>query len=727
MQQFFSRITEFLMPTHKDENPKWFYRFGRLIIGLTLLLLPFTYDIKVPEVAGDPRWYLMQFSSGLLLLLWVVARFQSKRPFDTLWPLTGWFAFGLTIWTMVSLIDGLSMFRSWFFFKHFMGYVGLFSFMYILRHHLWYRHICWLLVIPIAFNTLLATLQFFDIRDAMLNFIPFWQHIGFFDEWRASFPQSAPPAGTFANKNLLASWLVLLTPLTMWFMLTSRTRVLQALSALLFALAGMALMYTRSRASWVAIIFMIVFMAGWFALNPVHRKLLVERVKPALLGWFAAAIALVIASAQFTSPLRGVHSVDKSVAEQFSSLIVTDSERSKKDFGPRIAYNLNGLHIVKDHWFNGVGVGAFHAIYPQYHDAQMETPHHGYNIAARPQRAHNDLMQAFIELGVPGGVLMLLIAFSMPWMAWQLSRDEHAEKLGLLPVFLTTGIAGLCVNAMLDFPLQMPTAPGTLWALMGMMTGLFVLYHPGALHGPKTPLQMPRVVYGITALLALVAFVGITADNLARRTAAKDLKIAMSLTMSGIFNDHTLNYITRSVELYPYNQRALEFKSVIYSNYRGSRQLSRDTIKQAVLAGLKEDPYAANNLVNLAGIYFKEAQQYQSLGQPEKAKPLLNEMRKIVDELYVIGPKNPHTWGVAGLMALTEQKYKTAIANFNKALELDPTYTPAIGGRNLAQAKLSGGAYVFENTDAKNPGKVRIPLEQLLPQLQQQLKQQAQQ
>jgi hypothetical protein len=73
-------------------------------------------------------------------------------------------------------------------------------------------------------------------------------------------------------------------------------------------------------------------------------------------------------------------------------------------------------------------------------------------------------VQAFVELGILGGLAYLSIFFLLVKTAWQTG--------GRMVLCLSAGIVGLGANALMDFPLQLPMAPIVFWTVGGMITGL---------------------------------------------------------------------------------------------------------------------------------------------------------------------------------------------------------------------------------------------------------------
>lgn len=726
---FFTPVSGKNAPGKELENPFWYNALGRILIAISLLFIPLLYDHRVPEVAGDIRWMAVHLLGAGLLFLFFLSKTiscteKSRLPsFRLDWPLAGWLTAFLALWAIVSCIDTYHPYRSWFFLKHFLAYLLVFAFVFQLRQPRFYQVLAWVLALPVFINGILVVCQFNGIHDPDIarpfGALGHWftKHIFSVDY----FQQSAPPGASLANKNLVGSWLALTLPFVVYLFLGAKKRWVAVFSSVLLGLGLTSLLYTRARASWVAMACAVIFFFLWLTFNGNYRRhvqnqfLNMSFIKPILL---VLVLGITLGASLFDAKTRG-HSMDTTVAEQAQSIVnFTESE-----LGPRIAYNINGIKMTLDHPINGVGIGAFHTTYPWYHDVWYKTPPHGYSVAARPQRAHNDAMQAFIEMGLPGGLALLGLFFTTVGMGFLLSKSsavKAAEKEGqtLLPLFATTGVVGLGVNSLMDFPLQMPTAPILLYVVVGMITGLYVMYAKGVRFKlAKIPavINMPVWAVGVMSLVSLALFWGILYDNLQRRQSQIPLKTAMAYTLHGKFNDRNLKALEAAYEAYPWDNRLLEFRGVGFNNHNGKKKVSLDKKIAAMEEAVQYDQYAANNLVNLGGAYYQKAIRFDQLGQPERAKPYGEKILKIHEKLMRSAPFTPHTWSLGGLAYLIKDEPNKALVLFDEALKRSSKYEPAKVGRKFALAKMMNQGKSKEYIEAvsgKNKDfKVFIPLD----------------
>lgn len=713
-------------------DTRWFN--SSVIRGLLVFFaatLPLWYDLTVPEVSGDIRWAVNILISFLSLLVALGIAWNADKRSETgvsvgfRWPLILWFALGLAVWAALSMVDSIAFDRGIMQIKALYAQLLLIAIAYGVWKSGFGRRLVWALVIPVGFTSFLGICQFMGWNDATfvaaLREVPLlgpvlawaWPTTGFDPNWvmplRQSggvfgwiagwipvegpitvitnyFLQSAVPGSTFANKNLAGSWTAMMIPLLMYVLVVSKTRSGKVLASAWLALASLFLIYSRARASWVALLFAMIVLAGIVAFSPAWRHALRERVTPRLVLTAVPALILLAIFGGQISPLKGSHAIDRSPGAQLASLA---GNTSWEEYGGRLAYNLNGLVVTKDYWFNGVGLGAFFSIYPRYNDAWVPTPANSYSVMARPQRSHDDVMQAFTEMGVPGGLFYCGMMLMGLWMAWRLRTKEAIEKVGLFPLFGGMSLLTINVNSLMDFPMQLPTAPATACMLMGVMAGSFVHVYPASVWGPKLRLTLQR--WMIVAMLAVVTFAGCWAlwDSYKFRQANQVLKIAMIRIMSGIVDDETLRVINLAQSMYARDPRIHEHLAVAYANYKGSQPMPlEDRIKNIEWVVERGDPWGPNHLVNLAGQYLQVAEARMAQGDVVGSQAMLAKVEDYYARLQHVADFSHYTWGVGGMLRLLQGRNADALPLFERALQIDPTYPPAVQGVIMARQRL---------------------------------------
>ncbi len=185
-----------------------------------------------------------------------------------------------------------------------------------------------------------------------------------------------------------------------------------------------------------------------------------------------------VAAAKFTRP--GAEAVDKAAAvlsegwenwqRRFASLRSTENI----DVYSRVVFLEAGAAMAADDPLLGKGAGQFLIQFPRY-----KTKKHWerFNLlppvitqwALIPKQAHNEYLQALLELGALG--LLLFLAF---WVLTGLAVVKHLRQLRressfYLVLGAASGLCGVLANSLLTFPLQTVTSAMLVWATAGVL------------------------------------------------------------------------------------------------------------------------------------------------------------------------------------------------------------------------------------------------------------------
>jgi hypothetical protein len=754
----------------------------------------------VPEVSGDIRWMATSFFAGLCALILLgqqLGRGPARLPFKLQGPFILWVAAGLAFWALLSLTDALNAMRGIILIK------ALYAQLILLVCVWWVaapragdnqtggftRALLWALAAPLAITAFIGVLQFQQFNQASFDaalsgtvwvvLSPFFAVCGWllqslFGWWVPGWPatyslvdqltgyflQSAVPGGSFANKNLAGSYTAMMIPIMLYLLLSAKNWWSRGLASALLSLGLVFLVYARARASWLALIAALAVGIILVLAVPELRAYVRAKLKPALLLWLLVPLVILWRHGDDVSPVQGAYAIDRTPAEQLAAL--GSAQGGWNEYGGRLAYNLNSLVITRDYWFNGVGLGSFFSIYPAYYNAIVTTPTNSYNVMARPQRTHSDVMQAFTEMGIPGGILYVLLfatglamgfrlvgplagrlagaliggglsgtllvlsvflssknMLQLPgvwqgvfwlllvgligWCGWRAVRliiaihtQPAAAKAPLTEwqvagFFGTLGLLCICLNAFLDFPMQLPTAPAAAALLLGLL---------GALHGALYPqvwyLRWPKIfsvsrqklVGGALAILA-VAWVWALYDAYKFRQANILLKGGMIRIFSGVVDDTTWQILKMANTIYPLDPRIHENMGVAYANYRGTLPMTMEERIQGLEWVISGDPWAANHLVNLAGLYIQVINTARQYGDEATAQTFLVKLEGLSQRLMRVANFSHLSWGVMGIYKLLNNQPTESIPLLQRALTIEPSYEPALVGLQTA-VSLSG-------------------------------------
>jgi tetratricopeptide (TPR) repeat protein len=186
------------------------------------------------------------------------------------------------------------------------------------------------------------------------------------------------------------------------------------------------------------------------------------------------------------------------------------------------------------------------------------------------------------------------------------------------------------------------------------------------------------------AALSFIILNFITYDNYMRREGTLYLKPALGLSRSGNNGDNTVFFINKSMEKYALNPRAREIWGVIHMSHKKGKipghnlDIGFEEREKTLLAALKYDPFAQNNLINLAMIHLSKVQTYMNLKKMDKAnyhvRKSLTFGKRALDASYY-APNAPTVYGIGLLYVGQNQE---AYNHFKLALERNPSYSPAL-------------------------------------------------
>jgi O-antigen ligase len=172
-----------------------------------------------------------------------------------------------------------------------------------------------------------------------------------------------------------------------------RRQVLWALPALLLSTASLVMTHTRS--AWLG------FMVGCCVLLGLYKKVFLL-----LLPLLVAVVFLLVPQAIKTRAL--------SLLDQRG---ITIQER--------LSMWSSGLHIIRDHPWTGVGMGAMVRVYQRYRE-----PDSPVNPTRRIGHLHNNLIQVAAERGLLGLACWLWIWLAYGYETWRIYRRLGPEHTG---------------------------------------------------------------------------------------------------------------------------------------------------------------------------------------------------------------------------------------------------------------------------------------------------------
>ena len=322
------------------------------LIAALVIFLATAYDKGLWQASDEPRWMLAHILVLAAASVYLLGHARNGPQGWRKQPLPVWLAvlFGLS--ALLSVAGSFDLLNSWWSLKNVIACVGLFLLVVALRSERWYWTLAWLLVLTLGFNGFLSILQFHGVTDqGIVAVAPWWQRLG---PVIGYFAQAAVPGATFINKNVAASYLVLILPVGFAVFLGSRSRLAQYVAVFCVTLGATAWAYSRTRSSWIGLSVALIALVLLVARSEPARALISASFSRshkvlALIAGTVFLFAISIPSQSSTGDRPGA------LTEQMGA--VFDSQQTSYLY--RWSNNLNSLKMAVDHPFNGVGIGAF--------------------------------------------------------------------------------------------------------------------------------------------------------------------------------------------------------------------------------------------------------------------------------------------------------------------------------------------------------------------------------
>lgn len=419
---------------------------ARLAFAATVVLIPFRWRIVLASrpfesIYRDYLDFLFFASDAFLiatLIFWIISLVSHKRrvtfgPFFLSLPLAGLTAIAI-LTSAFSFDPPLSIYHS----MRLLVLAGFY--LYVLNE---IKSLTWVflpIALEIFIQAVIATAQTLNQHSLGLTALgeleldPAWSGVSVVFANGVRFLRAY---GLTDHANILGGCLAFgLLMLATWY--AQSDRQWRVLVASVFTLGALGLLFTFSRAAWLALFGGLVGMAVLFMRTRQKGALLSE------VSLLAAALIVIFpfvwynssyleARIRPTAPSNHVMIEDRSIAE-------------------RDALNQVANKIFADHSLVGVGLGAL----PRA--MRYEYPNFGFYY----QPAHIVLLDAAAETGIFGALFYFLLILT-PWAALWLNRTRlnfSIELIGVSAVLLALTLIGL-----FDYYIWL-LAPGRLWQWM---------------------------------------------------------------------------------------------------------------------------------------------------------------------------------------------------------------------------------------------------------------------
>ena len=508
-------------------------------------------------------------------------------------------------------------------------------------------------------------------------------------------PQVMPPSSTFANRNMAAHYVILTLPLGVGLILNNKHKIWDFIISLMAGLMIAFLVFTRTRAGWLALIVEVLFLIillvkGWIQGKDARYRV----TKKAPVAALAAIMILVMINLGPSGLKQGLREI---LAHAITRSDTTLANQDWSNYDIRIAIWRNTSAMIKDNFWFGKGLGNHKVFYPLYHQKAVKDT--AFSENEQLVNVHNDYLQAFAELGFVGIFLLGWIGFCLIRIILNITSPLSSLETRFWAIGITVAIIGLLVNACLSFPFQRAIPPFIFMTYLGILGSLYIKKNKMA--GIIIPGWIMKTI-GIVVLVGLMCLIQFHYSNikfercLVKVIYQEKLKKWERVIIEGKKGHQYNSYRKKMLlplmakaymRLKKYQKSIKTLKKVIaaYPNYMNvllNMGVAYDRIddnKSAMEAFdkvlfIKPDYFKAHN--NKAKIYMKEENFQKALEEFKLAAAGLNH-GDYRDQIYFDMGIAARIYFDMGIAAMRLKEYKEAAEALNKAIQLNPGWDKA--------------------------------------------------
>ncbi len=309
------------------------------------------------------------------------------------------------------------------------------------------------------------------------------------------FTLSRAPGGTFGNRNFVAHVSAIGVPILVWYAVTARRALAVFFCAIGGAVLAAALVLSRSRAAWLALLIVAAILA-----IPVWRAAL--RVPHVNAGRRLIVLGIVAAIGVLLSLVLPNHLNWKSDSPYLDSVRGVVAYNSGSGRGRIIQYR-NTLHMAEAHPILGVGPGNWPVYYPKFAVRNDPSLTRDDTVTANPWPS-SDWVAFVAERGAVAVAILLLAFVGIITNAFQSTRGSTANNPDardpFLPVAVTATVLVAAAVGFFDAVLLLAAPTFIVWASRGALGAT------GRTRSEWTPPNGNHVRWALVLVIPLFAF-----------------------------------------------------------------------------------------------------------------------------------------------------------------------------------------------------------------------------
>lgn len=302
--------------------------------------------------------------------------------------------------------------------------------------------------------------------------------------------------GTTGNKNIFAADLVVKIPFVIYclhsFKLWGRIFNMGIL-----ILGAITIFIVNARASYVSLLLILIFYFTYCLLEYIKEKKLEQamyRISYVLLPIMAAFFIsqIEISNVKNLQEEKGGYGT---VTERLASAVAFNAE----DNQVRIRLWAHAIDYTKHHPLIGCGIGNWKIASIPYQKIFI-------NDLVVPLHAHNDFVEIFAELGIPGGLLYLGLFVCILIFTIKVYRSNADEQTKIVSLFSFLAFIGYSIDAFFNFPIERPISQIFFAFFVALNVNAFINVRKEQkqdIVSRQTPTAF-KAVFGLTAILFLL-------------------------------------------------------------------------------------------------------------------------------------------------------------------------------------------------------------------------------
>lgn len=475
---------------------------------------------------------------------------------------------------------------------------------------------------------------------------------------------------TIGQKNWTSNYLAMVFPIVFSYFLLEENKK-KIVYYLLLSILYTVLLIFQSRGVWISAGLTLIL--GIFFLYKFRLFNILRQNKRWL---FLLFITLILITVIYSIP--STHNPLNKNTETIPQKITSVYEDNFSSINSRLLMWYTAFEMIKDKPFLGIGVGLYKMDYLDYQAGFLEQNPNYLKYLSRAEEAHNEYFQLAAELGIIGlGIFLyiLSILYRSALKFFKEKKSEKGKKEKLLLWGLLMGITCFLFHSMLTFPLHVPALGSAFFTIFAFtflyINNFFNLEKQDQLKMKKDEKRDKRekskkkknkyfrnIKFKVTHIyIILVLFLMvITINFLVIKPYIADIAYFKGIKYySGKNYQKALNNFEQAAKLNPYDGRILYSLGSTYY-YLNNYSKAEEILKRAV------------NYIKDKNLFINLGMSYMKLGNQKEAE------EQLLQAVYIDSQFIGAYLNLAHLYS-GQQNYDQAIANWLKALEINPDYS----------------------------------------------------